>query len=149
MRAGMVGSPVAQVEPSSGGECAGHAFAVGAVAGDAGAGVNGGTTLVDGGIGLVCADHFLGGDEWLPTGGVVVDDGIDSGADVAGVAAAVFATGKLTFISLLHHADVDALRRSFYRLKKTEAVGIDEVTWQDYEHGLEAKLMDLHGRLHR
>ena len=36
--------------------------------------------------------------------------------------------GKLRFISLLNHADVDALLRSFYRLKKTAAVGIDGVT---------------------
>ena len=57
--------------------------------------------------------------------------------------------GKLKFVSLLHHADVDALRRSFYQLKKTAAVGIDGITWQDYEHDLEAKLIDLHGRIHR
>ena len=57
--------------------------------------------------------------------------------------------GKLKFVSLLHHADVDALRRSFYQLKKTAAVGIDGITWQDYEHDLEVKLIDLHGRIHR
>ena len=34
-------------------------------------------------------------------------------------------------------------------LKKTAAVGIDGVTWQDYAHDLEAKLIDLHGRIHR
>ena len=33
--------------------------------------------------------------------------------------------GKMKFVSLLHHADVDALRRSFYQLKKTAVVGID------------------------
>jgi hypothetical protein len=42
----------------------------------------------------------------------------------------------MKFISLLHHADVDALRRSFYQLKKTAAVGIDGITWQEYEHDL-------------
>jgi group II intron reverse transcriptase/maturase len=57
--------------------------------------------------------------------------------------------GKLKFTALLHHADVDALRRSFFKLKKTAAVGIDGVTWHDYEHDLEAKLIDLHGRIHR
>lgn len=57
--------------------------------------------------------------------------------------------GKLKFVSLLHHADVDALRRSFYQLKKTAAVEIDGITWQDYEHDLEAKLIDLHGRIRR
>ena len=44
--------------------------------------------------------------------------------------------GKLKFVSLLHHADVEALRRSFYQLKKTAAVGIDGITWQEYEHDL-------------
>ena len=34
-------------------------------------------------------------------------------------------------------------------LKKTAVVGIDGVTWQDYKHDLEEKLIDLHGRLHR
>ena len=57
--------------------------------------------------------------------------------------------GKLKFVSLLHHADVDGLRRSFNKLKKTAAVGIDGVTWQEYEHDLEAKLIDLHGQIHR
>ena len=66
-----------------------------------------------------------------------------------GVREAARRDGKLKFISLLHHADVEALRRSFYKLKKTAAVGIDGVTWQEYEHDLEAKLIDLHGRIHR
>ena len=57
--------------------------------------------------------------------------------------------GKMKFTALLHHADVGALRRSFFKLKKTAAVGIDGVTWKDYERDLEANLMDLHGRIHR
>jgi group II intron reverse transcriptase/maturase len=57
--------------------------------------------------------------------------------------------GDLRFTALLHHADVDALRRSFFKLKKTAAVGIDGVTWQDYEQALEENLTDLHGRIHR
>ncbi len=48
-----------------------------------------------------------------------------------GVREAARKDGKLKFVSLLHHADVDALRRSFYKLKKTAAVGIDGVTWQE------------------
>jgi RNA-directed DNA polymerase len=66
-----------------------------------------------------------------------------------GVRDAARKDGKLKFTALLHHADVEALRRSFYQLKKTAAVGIDGVTWQDYEQGLEEKLKDLHGRIHR
>jgi len=57
--------------------------------------------------------------------------------------------GDLKFTALLHHADVDALRRSFFRLKRTAAVGIDGVTWQSYEQALEENLVDLHGRIHR
>lgn len=48
--------------------------------------------------------------------------------------------GDLRFTALLHHADVDALRRSFFKLKKTAAVGIDGVSWQDYEQALEEKI---------
>jgi RNA-directed DNA polymerase len=57
--------------------------------------------------------------------------------------------GDLKFTALLHHADVDALRRSFFMLKRTAAVGIDGVSWQDYEQALEGNLIDLHGRIHR
>ncbi len=57
--------------------------------------------------------------------------------------------GKMKFTALLHHADVEALRRSFFKLKRTAAVGIDGVTWKDYERDLEANLSDLHGRIHR
>jgi len=57
--------------------------------------------------------------------------------------------GDLKFTALLHHADVDALRHSFFKLKKKAAVGIDGVTWHDYERGLEVNLADLHDRIHR
>jgi RNA-directed DNA polymerase len=66
-----------------------------------------------------------------------------------GIREAARKDGKLKFVSLLHHADIAALRRSFYQLKKTAVVGIDGITWQEYEHHLEAKLIDLHGRIHR
>lgn len=56
---------------------------------------------------------------------------------------------ELTFTSLLHHVSVDLLRDSFYRLKRKAAVGVDEVSWQDYERDLESNLVDLHGRIHR
>ena len=57
--------------------------------------------------------------------------------------------GDLKFTTLLHHADVDALRQSFFKLKKKAAIGIDGVTWHDYEQALEVNLIDLHGRIHR
>jgi group II intron reverse transcriptase/maturase len=41
------------------------------------------------------------------------------------------------------------LRDSFYLLKKDAAPGVDRVTWGAYEQGLEGRIADLHGRVHR
>jgi len=57
--------------------------------------------------------------------------------------------GKLKFTALLHHVSIDLLRESYYSLKKQAAPGVDGVTWQEYGQGLEARLSDLHGRVHR
>jgi RNA-directed DNA polymerase len=57
--------------------------------------------------------------------------------------------GKLKFTALLHHVTVDLLRESYYSLKKQAAPGVDGVTWQEYGRDLEARLSDLHGRIHR
>src|SRR6202521_1560950 len=53
------------------------------------------------------------------------------------------------FTALLHHLNVDLLRDSFYALKRKAAPGVDGVTWQEYESGLEDRLADLHSRVHR
>jgi RNA-directed DNA polymerase len=53
------------------------------------------------------------------------------------------------FTALLHHITVDLLRDSFYALKRQAAPGVDGVTWKDYETGLEARIVDLHNRVHR
>ncbi len=53
------------------------------------------------------------------------------------------------FTSLLHHLTVDLLRDSFYTLQRKASPGVDGVTWQEYETGLEDRLIDLHGRVHR
>jgi group II intron reverse transcriptase/maturase len=53
------------------------------------------------------------------------------------------------FTTLLHHMTVDLLRDSFASLKKQAAPGVDGVTWEEYEQGLEDRLVDLHGRVHR
>jgi RNA-directed DNA polymerase len=53
------------------------------------------------------------------------------------------------FTALLHHVSVDLLRDSYYALKRQAAPGVDGVTWQGYETGLEGRLIDLHNRLHR
>ena len=56
---------------------------------------------------------------------------------------------EMKFTALLHHLTVDLLRESFYSLKRKAAPGVDGVTWQEYEDGLEYWLTDLHGRVHR
>src|SRR2546430_8606184 len=53
------------------------------------------------------------------------------------------------FTALLHHVTVELLRESFYGLKRKAAPGVDGVTWKEYETGLEDRLKDLHGRVHR
>ncbi len=53
------------------------------------------------------------------------------------------------FTALLHHLTIDLLRESYYALQRSAAPGVDGVSWQQYEQGLEARLADLHGRVHR
>src|SRR5450759_428663 len=53
------------------------------------------------------------------------------------------------FTALLHHLTVGLLRDSFFALKRKAAPGVDGVTWQEYETGLEDRLVDLHSRVHR
>src|SRR5580658_1578780 len=55
----------------------------------------------------------------------------------------------LRFTALLHHVNVDLLRSSYQSLKQKAAAGVDGVTWEEYGEGLEDRLKDLHGRLHR
>src|SRR5215471_14897909 len=57
--------------------------------------------------------------------------------------------GKLKFTALLHHVSIDLLRTSYYSLKKQAAPGVDGMTWEEYGGDLEARLSDLHGRIHR
>src|SRR5712692_4411941 len=53
------------------------------------------------------------------------------------------------FTALLHHLSVGLLRDSFYALKRQASPGVDGVRWQEYETGLEDRLIDLHSRVHR
>jgi RNA-directed DNA polymerase len=53
------------------------------------------------------------------------------------------------FTALLHHVTLNLLRESFYALKRQASPGVDGVTWQEYETGLEGRLCDLHSRVHR
>ena len=43
---------------------------------------------------------------------------------------------RLKFTALLHHITPSLLVESFYDLNKTAAVGVDGVTWRDYENTL-------------
>ena len=56
---------------------------------------------------------------------------------------------KLKFTALLHHVSIDLLRKSYYSLRKQAAPGVEGMTWQEYGQDLEARLSDLHGRIHR
>jgi RNA-directed DNA polymerase len=56
---------------------------------------------------------------------------------------------KLKFTALLHHINEESLTEAFFNLKKTAAVGFDEVTWNEYRQNMEANITDLHGRIHR
>jgi group II intron reverse transcriptase/maturase len=56
---------------------------------------------------------------------------------------------EMRFTSLLHHVSVALLRVSFFSLKRKAAPGVDGVTWQEYESGLEDRIADLHSRVHR
>lgn len=56
---------------------------------------------------------------------------------------------KGKFTALLHHVTVDRLRNAYQSLARQAAPGVDGVTWHSYGEGLEARLVDLHSRVHR
>src|SRR5271154_2288588 len=56
---------------------------------------------------------------------------------------------KEKFTTLFHHISVELLRLSFFEIKKDAAPGVDGLTWQDYEAGLDRNIEDLHDRVHR
>jgi len=68
---------------------------------------------------------------------------------LAGVRKAARENKEMKFTALLHHVTFDLLRSSFGSLKRRAAPGVDGVTWQEYEAGLEGRLADLHSRVHR
>jgi len=68
---------------------------------------------------------------------------------LTGVREAARKDSTLKFTALLHHVSVDCLTEAFYDLKKTAAVGVDGVTWAEYERNVEDNIADLHGRVHR
>jgi hypothetical protein len=66
---------------------------------------------------------------------------------LAGVRRAATVRKGEKFTALLHHVTIGLLRDSFYALKRKAAPGVDGVTWQGYETGVEDRLKDLHGSL--
>jgi len=66
-----------------------------------------------------------------------------------GVREAARKDSKLKFTALLHHVSIESLTESFFCLKKSAAVGVDGVTWHEYERNVEANIADLHGRIVR
>src|SRR5581483_2494048 len=55
---------------------------------------------------------------------------------------------RVRFTALLHHVTVDLLRWSFHQLERHAAAGIDGLTWDQHEDGLESNLIDLFARVH-
>src|SRR5436305_5962151 len=53
------------------------------------------------------------------------------------------------FTALFHHLSLNLLREAFLALRRDAAPGVDGLTWRDYEADLEARLADLHARVHR
>src|SRR5215469_6685689 len=75
--------------------------------------------------------------------------GVRVSQELAGVRQAARERKERKFTALLHHLTVALLRDSFYAMKRKAAPGVDGVTWQEYETGLEGRLSDLHSRVHR
>ena len=68
---------------------------------------------------------------------------------LTGVRKAARERKEMKFTALLHHLTVNLLWGSFYALKRKAAPGVDGITWEEYETGLEGRLVDLHSRVHR
>ena len=54
----------------------------------------------------------------------------------------------LHFTSLLHHINIERLHAAYRSLNPRAAVGVDEVTWQEYGEGLNERLTILHDKIH-
>lgn len=54
----------------------------------------------------------------------------------------------MQFMAFPHHITPQLLAQSFYALRRDAAVGVDGMSWREYEEGLLRRLTALHGRLH-
>jgi RNA-directed DNA polymerase len=76
-------------------------------------------------------------------------DGAHVSQGLGGVRQAARERKQERFTTLLHHLTTDLLWASYYALKKNAAPGVDGVRWEEYEEGLEDRLIDLKDRIHR
>ena len=53
------------------------------------------------------------------------------------------------FTALLHHVTVAQLTASFFALKRSASPGVDGITWEAYATNLDARVKELHARVHR
>ena len=54
---------------------------------------------------------------------------------------------KVQFTALLHHITPELLEQSFNALRRDAAVGVDGVSWRDYEEGLHERVRTLHRKI--
>ena len=55
----------------------------------------------------------------------------------------------MRFTNLLHHVTEELLKEAYKALNPKAAPGVDGVTWREYGEGLEGRIRELHGRVHR
>jgi len=73
--------------------------------------------------------------------------GVSPGLDRVRKAASRDKSMRLT--TLMPHMDLALLRWAYFALKRDAAAGVDGIRWAEYGEGLEDRLKDLLGRLHR
>jgi retron-type reverse transcriptase len=67
---------------------------------------------------------------------------------LAGVREVAHQNREVRFTALLHHITPELLIQSFYALRHDAAVGVDGVSWQEYEEGLHERVQLLHREIH-
>ena len=72
----------------------------------------------------------------------------DASTGLEGIRESARRNTKCRFTALLHHITPALLVESFYALRKQAAVGVDGVSWQDYESFLYGRVHELHREIH-
>ncbi len=80
---------------------------------------------------------------------VLTQSRINTTSRLLGVRQAAARDSHLKFTSLYHHVTPKLLSDSFYQLKRHSAPGVDGMTWQKYQKGLEDRLIELHYKLQK